>query len=153
MTNTTILALALTLLIALAACSAAAQSPSVVPVGAPTPSLSAPIASFSAQRPDIPPSASPVIGEVPEALLETARAELQRLLGVDVSGATVVVAEEVEWNDGSLGCPEPGMLYTQAIVPGYRLVLALDGTEYDFRAGRTGGVRLCENQGAPRPRP
>jgi hypothetical protein len=27
------------------------------------------------------------------------------------------------WNDGSLGCPEPGMMYTQALVNGYWLII------------------------------
>ena len=30
--------------------------------------------------------------------------------------------EGVDWSDGSLGCPEDGKLYTQAIVPGFRLI-------------------------------
>ena len=29
--------------------------------------------------------------------------------------------EAVTWADGSLGCPEPGMKYTMALVPGYRI--------------------------------
>ena len=31
--------------------------------------------------------------------------------------------EHVNWRDGSLGVPEPGYFYTQAIVPGERIVL------------------------------
>ena len=34
-----------------------------------------------------------------------------------------VSAAAVTWSDGSAGCPEPGMMYTQALVPGYRIVL------------------------------
>ena len=41
----------------------------------------------------------------------------------------VLSAEAVTWSDGSLGCPEPGMMYTQALVPGYRV---------QIRGGRTG---------------
>lgn len=48
---------------------------------------------------------------------------------VDVS-----VAEEVTWNDGSLGCPEPGKMYTQSLVPGLRVVLAIDGHHYAYHA-------------------
>ena len=35
----------------------------------------------------------------------------------------VLSAEAVTWPDGSLGCPQPGMMYTQALVPGFRIVL------------------------------
>jgi hypothetical protein len=61
-----------------------------------------------------------------------------------VANPRIVVAEAVTWSDGSLGCPRPGQLYTQALVPGYRIVVEVDGTTYDYRAGRDGPVRLCE---------
>lgn len=48
---------------------------------------------------------------------------------VDVS-----VAEDVTWNDGSLGCPEPGKMYTQSFVPGLRVVLAIDDHDYSYHA-------------------
>ena len=40
---------------------------------------------------------------------------------------TVVQVEEVTWPDGSLGCPQPGMAYTQALVPGYRVTTFAGG--------------------------
>ena len=43
-------------------------------------------------------------------------------LDADAGEPTLMRAERVEWNDGSLGCPEPGIAYTQAIVPGYNFV-------------------------------
>lgn len=43
----------------------------------------------------------------------------------------VVVAHELTWPDGSLGCPQPDSAYTQALVDGYRIEFA-DGT-YRFR--------------------
>lgn len=99
--------------------------------------------------PTVPPSDAPITGEVPPALMDAVRARLAADTGLDASGAEVKVAEEVEWPDGSLGCPEPGMMYTQAIVPGYRVVLVLDGREYDYRiVARSGVIRLCEG---PRP--
>ena len=47
----------------------------------------------------------------------------------------IVRAEPVVWNDGSLGCPEPGMEYTQALVNGYWVVIEAAGQTYDFRVG------------------
>jgi hypothetical protein len=77
--------------------------------------------------------------------MDAVRSRLAADTGLDASAAEVKVAEEVEWPDGSLGCPEPGMMYTQALVPGYRVVLVLDGREYDYRiVARSGAIRLCE---------
>lgn len=94
-----------------------------------------------------PPSDAPMTGEVPGRVLDAVRAELAALIGSDPSAATIVAAEAVEWPDGSLGCPEPGMMYTQAIVPGYHVVFELDGARYDFRVAESGVIRLCENPG------
>ena len=53
--------------------------------------------------------------------------------GVSVSDMTVLRAESVTWPDGSLGCPEPGMQYTQALVPGYWVEIAVGD---EVRIGR-----------------
>ncbi|WP_418605475.1 hypothetical protein [Georgenia sp. SUBG003] len=52
------------------------------------------------------------------------------------------------WNDGSLGCPEPGTVYTQALVDGYHVVLEAGGERYDYRVGGAADVRLCTSAGA-----
>lgn len=61
----------------------------------------------------------------------------------------VVSAEEVTWSDGSLGCPQPGMAYTQALVPGYRVVLEIDGKELYFHAAQGGEFRICDDPQPP----
>ena len=48
------------------------------------------------------------------------------------------------WSDGSLGCPRPGQVYTQALVPGYQVVLEVEGRQYDYRATERGYYVLCE---------
>jgi len=50
----------------------------------------------------------------------------------------LVAREEVTWRDGSLGCPQPGMRYTQALVDGYKITLEFQGITYAYhgRAGR-----------------
>ena len=98
--------------------------------------------------PTAPASGAPITGEVPEATLQAIQQQLAiDVPGVDLTAATVVTAEAVEWSDGSLGCPEPGMMYTQAITPGYHVVIEVDGTEYDYRATDSGQVRLCTTPG------
>ncbi len=77
-----------------------------------------------------------------------AKADLQgRLKTLKAEDIRVLSAVEVTWNDGSLGCPQPGMMYTMALVPGYRIVLESGGVPYDYHGAKTGKPRLCEPAG------
>jgi hypothetical protein len=69
--------------------------------------------------------------------------------GVQIEEIRVVTAEAVTWSDGSLGCPEEGQMYTQALVPGYRVVLDVAGEELAYHASETGDFRACANPIAP----
>ena len=55
----------------------------------------------------------------------------------------MVSTEKATWPDGSMGCPKPGEVYIQVIVPGYRVIMSLDGNRYDYRVSDTGIVRFC----------
>jgi len=76
-------------------------------------------------------------------LLEAAKADLAQRLNIAADQIEVVKAEAVQWPDGSLGCPKPGMSYTQAIVPGFQIILSAGGQEYDYHANQE-KVFLCE---------
>jgi hypothetical protein len=82
---------------------------------------------------------------VPEALLVAMRADLAQREALDASAIEVKSAQSVTWRDGSMGCPEKGMAYTQALIPGYRVVLRSGSTDFAYHAGRNGRFRLCEN--------
>ncbi|WP_065569727.1 hypothetical protein [Microbacterium oleivorans] len=56
----------------------------------------------------------------------------------------LISSERVDFSDGSLGCPQPGMAYTQAIVEGYRVVVRADDRTFDYRFGTGDEPRLCE---------
>ncbi|GAA4397596.1 hypothetical protein GCM10023168_02700 [Fodinibacter luteus] len=58
----------------------------------------------------------------------------------DVPVDEVVIAawSPVTWNDGSMGCPQEGMSYTQATIEGELLILRVDGGLFQYHA-RTGG--------------
>ena len=55
--------------------------------------------------------------------IAVARQALAAREGHKDAAAEVVSADAVEWRDSSLGCPEKGKFYAQAIRPGYRVVL------------------------------
>jgi hypothetical protein len=90
-------------------------------------------------------------GEVPEALLNTIKKDLSARTGADPASIEVVRAEAVVWNDGSLGCPQPGMEYTQMLVDGYWVVLQQGMKTFDYRASESGFFFLCEGQRFPGP--
>src|SRR5437588_12532072 len=92
--------------------------------------------------------------EVPQPILESITKEVAAVAKVGREQLVIVRAESVVWNDGSLGCPEPGMMYTQALGNGYWLVIDAAGQTYDFRVDRSGRFRLCPpGQGQPPSQP
>lgn len=56
----------------------------------------------------------------------------------------VVAAHDLTWPDGSLGCPEPGMTYTQALIEGYRIELAVGGDVYEYHGAFGVEPFLCD---------
>jgi hypothetical protein len=55
--------------------------------------------------------------------------------------------EDVVWPDGGLGCPTPGMVYTQVMVEGYRILLQHQGQVYAYHGGGSSPPFLCQNPG------
>jgi hypothetical protein len=94
---------------------------------------------------DEPEPAEPRSGRVPEPLLERVLRQAADEAGVSGEAIEVVTAESVTWSDGSLGCPQPGHMYTQALVPGYRVVLRVAGAEVAYHASDSGDFRPCAN--------
>ena len=80
---------------------------------------------------------------IPDAVWAAILADLERQTG-GPSDPEVVSADAVTWSDGSLGCPEAGQSYTQALVDGYQVILEVDGERYDYRVGSGSAVRLCD---------
>ncbi|MDX1614538.1 MAG: hypothetical protein R3300_09525 [Candidatus Promineifilaceae bacterium] len=89
----------------------------------------------------------PITGEVPDELMAQIQADLTQKLGIDEATIEVVQAEAVIWSDGSLGCPKPGVVYTQALEEGYQVILAVGSQRYDYRANTRGYFFLCTDGG------
>ena len=86
-------------------------------------------------------------GDVPADVLAAILGDAADRTGVPEADIEVVRADAMTWSDGSLDCPEPGMLYTQALVDGFQVVLNADGEELDYRVVQGGSFRLCETGG------
>ena len=116
-------------------------------LGSPNESMTTP---SETPTPTSTPQTSRAESQVPEAILGPILKEAAKLANVPPQELVIVRAEAVVWNDGSLGCPEPGMEYTQALINGYWVVIKAAGQTYDFRVDRGGSFRPCpEGRGHP----
>ncbi|PWB98223.1 hypothetical protein [Homoserinimonas hongtaonis] len=127
----------------LAVCAAAALLLSLTAcmTGGEMPDQSASRTPFETSSPGaIAPSGTPM--EVPMEAWDAIIADLaQRGVSADPE---IVSAEAVTWNNGALGCPKPGMNYTQALVEGMHVVITAGGETYDYRFGSRNSPILCE---------
>ncbi len=93
-------------------------------------------------------------GPVPDGVREQpeVRAAIEahaERVGVPVEEVEVAGYAQVTWSDGSLGCPEPGMMYTQALVPGQQLILSVDGKLASYHAANGKPFSYCASPVAP----
>jgi hypothetical protein len=85
-----------------------------------------------------------VVGEVPADLMDKILADATQRSGVAAAAIIVQMGQAVEWPDGSLGCPKPGVAYLQVITPGYHVVLVAGASSYDYRADARGRFFVCK---------
>ncbi len=81
---------------------------------------------------DTPPP--PVLLEDTEPLVALAKLDLMQKIDVDPDQIETVSVEETEFEDASLGVPEPGQSYAQMIIPGYIIILKYQDDLYQYHA-------------------
>lgn len=147
-------ALAAALALVLAACGdSAGVTTTASAAGDPPPETSPPVTEAPPLTTPPDPVETPDTEPKPEPRpAAQARADLAARLGVAVDEVTVAGVEQVTWRDGSLGCPQPGMAYTQALVDGLRVVLEAGGQTYHYHAGGNGAAFYCADPQEPLPR-
>jgi len=87
------------------------------------------------------------------ALLKAMRADAARRSGQAAASLVVQPVEEVTWSDGALGCPQPGLVYTQALVPGWRVRIDSGTERLSYHASRRGQWLWCPAGQAQGPKP
>lgn len=75
---------------------------------------------------------APGIPDYRPRLVRDVKLDLGRRLGVDISEIELGGVASATWPDLGLGCPRPGQVYGQAIVPGYRITLTAGGRAYVY---------------------
>ncbi len=88
-------------------------------------------------------SAAP-FDENSKKMVELAQQALARELSLQSANTTLIMIAPVEWSDGSLGCPKPGMNYLQVITPGYQITLEAQGQRYEYHTDQRGAVVRCD---------
>jgi hypothetical protein len=90
-----------------------------------------------------PPPADPASKPVEDEFVQMAKEDLSQRLDISPEEIELINYEEVQWRDGSLGCPQPKMQYIQVITPGYRIQLQAQGKPYSYHGAAGREPFLC----------
>ena len=63
-----------------------------------------------------------------------AKTDLAQRLDIPPGSVKLSGARQVTWRSGALGCPKPGMNYTEALVPGSVIYLQVDNVVHAYHA-------------------
>ena len=100
-----------------------------------------------------PVSTEEAAASVPAGMIEAALEDAANRSPTPRADIKVLSAEAVTWPDGSLGCPKPGMMYTQALVAGYRIVLQAGEQLLNYHVSSRGRPMFCPSARAVSPLP
>jgi hypothetical protein len=81
-------------------------------------------------------------------LVAAAQQRLAQHLGVPAESLMLQSANKQEWPDGALGCPEPGKVYPQVIIPGFLLIFSNSAQTQTYAVHTAESEQqmiLCEN--------
>jgi hypothetical protein len=91
-----------------------------------------------------------------QSLLPALLDDAARRSALPAARLRVVSLEAVVWRDGALGCPQPGRLYPQVLMPGYRVRIApidASASALDYHVSERGGWLHCPAGQAQPPLP
>lgn len=87
------------------------------------------------ESPNVPSNLQPLVNDI--------LADIEERTGFARSSAQLQSIAAVTWRDGSLGCPQPGMMYTQALVDGYRIIFEVNGKTMAYHTNGTRFFTYC----------
>jgi hypothetical protein len=83
------------------------------------------------------------IASVPREVRRAVVADAAKRFKVAESAVVLGKAEQVTWNDGSLGCAQRGQMYTQQLVSGYRIVAITSAGQMVYHTDSHGYAVTC----------
>jgi hypothetical protein len=92
--------------------------------------------------PTVPAPSSPFL----QGLLAQAKEDLAKRLDIPSDQIDLVELSPVVWPDGALGCPEPGVVYTQVQHEGLLIRLRAGKRIYPYHSGGGSTPFLCQQQ-------
>ncbi len=66
------------------------------------------------------------------AVFILSRDDLAQRFGLNPELVKIQMIERAEWSDTSLGNPQPGEKYSQIVVPGFNMMLEIEGSVYVY---------------------
>jgi hypothetical protein len=91
------------------------------------------------------------IASLPRETRRAVVADAARRFNVAESSVVLTRAERVSWPDSSLGCPEPGRMYSQALVSGFRLVARTPEGALTYHTDGSAHVVTCADESRKAP--
>jgi hypothetical protein len=90
------------------------------------------------------PTPSPVaIQPEAAAAVDAAMQDGAKHLGVGRDQLQLARVEPQQWPDASLGCPQPGQLYSQIVTPGFLVAINSGSHQLEYHTDTRGRVVLC----------
>ena len=86
---------------------------------------------------------------IPRAVRRAVVTDAANRFKVAESAVVLARAEQLTWSDGSLGCPEPGRMYTQMLVAGFRVVAITSAGELTYHTDSRGIAVSCRARTRP----
>lgn len=80
---------------------------------------------------------------IPREVRRAVVADAAKRFNVAEGAVVLTRAEQVTWPDGSLGCPQPGRMYTQMLVEGFRVAAKTALGELTYHTDGRGNVVSC----------
>jgi hypothetical protein len=78
--------------------------------------------------------------KLPEAVANAVLKDASKRTGKSASELKITTSEARTWNDGCLGLKEPGVLCTQALVPGWQVQVKGDSKALVYHTNKSGSV-------------
>jgi hypothetical protein len=82
----------------------------------------------------------------PQPAVDAALRDAAAHLGVSPTNLKVDQVEPRQWGDSSLGCPKPGLMYSQIVTPGFVITVSGAGKQLEYHSDTRGRVVLCQER-------